>query len=234
MASLPAQLNFYDLALVLSPPIVLTALSMPFLERAFGCWSSIQDPKSYEWLEGIPGAAVAVGLLAVFVLLYWIGQLLLAIMDFWRYKLTRKVYKIKFVKHQLKKTDPFTDRYESHKSKEEYEKRLLSLGVVLGSARSNIWAGAGFVQQRGQYASADRFNTLAIYSFCMSTLAVIALALNSAWLAIFGFDWYLLAWSVGLLSFAIIWYWRAMFFHKAFTANVMGSVIAVPSSEFGI
>lgn len=219
MAGLPAQLNFYDLLLAVSTPVVTTGSIMPGAERAFGCLSNLPKSSVFLALTDAGPLIVIVITLCAFVLIYASGQAFLLLVDLvrrrmWRWKVVRAV-------------DPFRKIHDNFKGRTEFDEIIehLSPGIARSSPRTKIWAAAGFLQQFGNYAFADRFNVFSIYCFALSCGLAIGGIFNLV-VAVAWWWWWGLAWSAGLCIAAVLFFFRSMEFAGFFSLTVMTAFLA--------
>ncbi len=228
MSGLPSQLTFLDLALVLSPPIVLVSELLPALENCFGCISELPKETLFKTIEDMGTVASVLISIGLLVLAYAIGHVLLGLTDLVRMRFTRKIFESKYAKWLVGQTDPFAERYTTLHARPAFDRKLRALnGMRSEKPRTCVWDAAGFVQQHGNYMFADRFNTMAIYSFSISTVSFVVSIVSFASL-LYSYSNFVLGWSAVLLLLSMQMYRRALQFHGYFTVTVMTAFVALP------
>ena len=236
MSSLPSQLTFLDMALVLSPPVILAAELMPVLEYMYGCMTRLPASELYQFVNSLGVMPAIVMSLISFLLLYAIGQVLLGVTDIFRIRVVRKMYNTKLCKwiasHKWSKKvfgpgDPFAVQYHvMRKVIPAFERKIKMFGQV-SYPRLNVWTAAAYLQQNGIYTHAERFNIMALYFSCLSTVTFFTAVFSLA-ASIVQPSLGIWAWTAVLFLLSWFSYHRAWQFYTFFTTTVITSFNAQP------
>jgi len=170
MSGIPGQLNFYDVLLALSPPVLLVSALLPSINRMFNIIAKVKESHIYQFINDASPVLQVTFVFASAVVIYAIGHGWMAVTDMCRRHLPSRSFMF---------GDPFSTEFDRIQASEKIDKALAELGYEISSmsARDKAWMSAAYLQQHGNYNQSDRFNTLSIYCFSVgSVLALCAVA----------------------------------------------------------
>lgn len=217
----------------------------------YGCASKMVSSQAFTTLSTLGTFPSLVLALVSLACLFTFGQLLLGVTDILRLRFTRVVFETKkglskLIPSRVEKMlawvpdrfidigDPFERGLKRIGSQRDlFEDSLARLRLADASvtrARSQVWAAAGYLQQNANYGHADRFNTLAIFSFCIATISSLSSVL-SAFAAFIMASAPLGAWAFALAVTAFFFYHRALQFHQFFATTVASGFMAHQAGE---